>query len=122
MKYNALFLIVMVYWSTVATTISVIVKMANEVGYDMPFDLAMELMTGQSLDYCFNTLMQELIGCYLKMHVKYFVNALDAYRKNCYLCHNSSCVRKLNRPCCVASNGPSEKVILNRTHQCLTFF
>ena len=37
-----------------ATTIAVIVKMAQEVGYDMPFDLAMDLMTGQSLDYCFN--------------------------------------------------------------------
>ena len=79
-----------------ATTISVIVKMANEVGYDMPFDLAMELMTGQSLDYCFNYINARADRLLPQNARQIFrQRTFDAYRKNCYLCRNSSCVRKL---------------------------
>lgn len=98
-----------------ATTISVIVNMAREVGYDMPFDLAMELMTGQSLDYCFN---------YINARAERLLpsNARDVFRKRTFDAYRKELLpvpgihhvlEHLNRPCCVASNGPAEKVILN---------
>lgn len=98
-----------------ATTISVIVKMANEVGYDMPFDLAMELMTGQSLDYCFNYINARADRLLPQNARQIFrQRTFDAYRKELLPVPGIHHVlENLNRPCCVASNGPSEKVILN---------
>lgn len=98
-----------------ATSIGVLVDMAKEIDIHLDMDEMMHEFSGQSLQYCFE---------YIQRHApnRSVEDWIPEFRRRTYQAFKTDLkaipgvhdlLKRLNRPRCVASNAPLEKIELN---------
>ncbi|BDS12545.1 HAD family hydrolase [Aureispira anguillae] len=98
-----------------ATSIGVLMDIAQEAGYKMEMPFALNQFSGQSLQYCFDyiqknalkPLPQDIINNYRRRTYQAFKTDLKA------IPNIDQLLQRLTLPRCVASNAPIEKIKLN---------
>jgi len=98
-----------------ATTMQVLVDMAKDVGVEITLAEATKAFSGYYLSYCFDYINK-------RSATRLPENAIELFRKRTYAAFRTNIqpvpgihalMQGLDRPRCVASNGPLEKIELN---------
>jgi HAD superfamily hydrolase (TIGR01509 family) len=107
-----------------ATSISVMVDLAEEMGHTMNLEATIAEFSGQSLQYCFDFIEEA-------SSQKFPVNIVQVYRERTFHAFETSLkpisgihqvLERLTLPRCVASNAPQDKIELNLGLLKLTHF
>lgn len=98
-----------------ATTIAVIVDIARKAGLDLDLELAIHHFSGQSLKYCFDYIEE-------RSPRKLPTDVVADFRQRTFQAYKTdlkaipgvyNLLQRLERPSCVASNAPIDKIELN---------
>lgn len=98
-----------------ATSIGVLVDMAKEIGLDLDMEAMMHEFSGQSLQHCFEYIQQRTPKGSVEDWIPEFRRrTYQAFRTDLKAIPGvQDLLKRLNRPRCVASNAPLEKIELN---------